>query len=341
MNPSCDIDMIRRFQIFLGPVRVRAIMLLLGVTGLISLALNAVVDNYDWARPVQSLMVLAFVVGAAIIIGGRMRREDQLRWAAILTPSLGLIALGVVFLPDMLPLLTGGALGWVAAGIFIFRGKMPVEYRAAVKHLRKSEYEEAVKIMDKLIQAEPNESGHYRFRAEILRLWGKLESARSDYQKMIELSPDSAVAYNGMAEVCLQEGDYTPAREAALRAYELAPDEWVASYNLGMIEDRMREASDAIEHLTIALSKKVPDARHRLLIHLYLARAYSRMGDLESARKEVEAIRREKNGLEEWQLILESDQAATLRAVLADDVQSAQDLLNEQLDVAALADKGE
>ncbi len=141
--------MIRRFQIFLGPARLRAFVLLPGITGLISLALNAVVENYDWARPVQSLMVLVFVVGTAIIIGGRMRSEDRLRWAAIITPSLGLIFLGVVFLPDLMPLLTGGALGWIAAGIFIFRGKMPVEYRTAVKHLRKSEYAEAVKIMDR------------------------------------------------------------------------------------------------------------------------------------------------------------------------------------------------
>src|SRR3990172_8741234 len=108
--------MIERIQIFLGPGRSRLLLLWLGGTGLISLILNVIVDQYDWVRPAQSIIVLIFMVGAVIIIGGRMRREDKLRWAAILAPGIVLIIIGAVFLPDLLPPFMGAALGWTIAG---------------------------------------------------------------------------------------------------------------------------------------------------------------------------------------------------------------------------------
>src|SRR5690606_7532314 len=116
------------------------------------------------------------------------------------------------------------------------------------------------------------------------------------------------------------------AREAGLRAAELAPSEWVALYNLGMIEDRLARSADVIDHLQAALAQKIPDARHRLLIQFYLARAYARLGDAPSAQNAAIEIRKHKNGLEEWQKLLRSDQAETLRAVLGDDVEAAADL---------------
>jgi tetratricopeptide (TPR) repeat protein len=329
--------MIRRFQLFLGPARTRALIVLLGSTGLLSLMLNVIVKEYDWVRPVQSIIVLVFVVGAAIIIGGRMDSEERRRWLAILLPAIGAVLIGVLFVPQLLTALVGAGLGWIVAGLFIFRPHGRMEYQKAVKHLRRGEYGDAVKAMDELINIEPDEPNHYRFRAELLRIWGKLGPAKRDYKKMIELAPDSAVAHNGLAEVCLQSGEYQAARQSALRAYELAPDEWVTAYNLGMIEDRLGESQAAVEHLRKALERRVPDVRHRLLIHFYLARAYSRLSDAAAAQAEIAALKKDKNGLEEWQKLLEAEEAATLRAVIAEDVQAAEDLIDGKLDVSTLA----
>src|SRR5690606_19561079 len=170
---------------------------------------------------------------------------------------------------------------------------------------RKGEHEESVKAMDTVIKAEPENEHYYRFRAEVFRIWGKLNRSREDYQKMIEIAPESAVAYNGLAEVYLQSGKFLEAQTAGLRAYELAPEEWVAAYNLGMIEDRLRESDAAIGHLNKALELKVPDARHRLLIYFYLARAYAHSGQQEAAQAAVENVKRQKSGLEEWQNLLQ------------------------------------
>jgi tetratricopeptide (TPR) repeat protein len=247
------------------------------------------------------------------------------------------LVLAVTVLPQYSGILLGAAAGWIVAGVFIFRGRMPLHYQKAIRHLRKNEYADAVAIMDEAIAAEPEQANHYRFRAEILRLWGKLDRARRDYLRMTELDPQSAVAFNGLAEVQLQAGKYADALGAGQRAAELAPDEWVALYNLGMIEDRLSESAQVIEHLQKALDLKVPDARHRLLIHLYLARAHARLGDGAAAQAEVIELRKHSAGLREWEKILASDQAETLRAVIGDDVQAAEALMTGSLDVTALA----
>ena len=327
--------MIRRSLEFLGPQRAQWLFFLFAFTGLISLFLNA--SDAEWARPVQTLLAFGFLLAAAIIILTRLEREDRTRWLAILTPAAGAVLLGGLFFPQYGWAFFGAALGWIIAGLFIFRTRSRVEYRQAVRLLRKSEYAEAVKVMDAVIKDDPNDLQHYRFRAEILRLWGKLDRARRDYQQMVTLDPESAVGYNGLAEVNLQAGNYAAALEAGNKALALAPNEWVAAYNLGMIEDRLGHSQAVIDNLDRALALKVPERRHRLLISLYVARAYARLGDTQKAQAAVEQMRRERASVPEWQTLLESEQAATLRAVLGADVQAADDLLEGRRDVLSLA----
>lgn len=327
--------MIKQITLFLGAARLQALFLLLAITGLLSLVLNAV--DGDWVQPAQNLLLLIFLVGAVGIVWTRLDSFERGRWLGLLLPALGAIGLGLTFLPQFLLPLIGGAVGWIIAGLFLFNPKSPMQYQDAIKHLRKNEYEQAVRIMDTLIKDEPKTANHYRFRAEILRLWGKLDRAKRDYQRMTELEPESAVAFNGLAEVYLQAGDYSKAQTAALKAYELAPNEWVASYNLGMIEDRLHESDAAIHHLQEALKVKVPDARHRLLIHLYIIRAHARLGDFNAASAQLDALKKQRNGLKEWQTILSSDQAETLRKVIEGDIQLAEALIDGKITVESLA----
>jgi tetratricopeptide (TPR) repeat protein len=329
--------MIKRIQRFLGPARLRALFLLFALTGLASLILNTLVDQYEWVPLVQSLLLLVFVVGALIIFIGRMTPEERGRWIAVFTPSVIALFIGLFLAPQYSAVLVGGAIGWIIAGLFLTRVRAPMEYREAIKHLRKLEYDETVKIMDRLIKSEPDEPNHYRFRAEVLRIWGKLDRAVRDYQKMIQLAPDSPVAYNGLAEVHLQRQDYVQAKAAAHKANELAPDDWVTYYNLGMIEDRLGQSEEVITHLEKALALKVKDTRHRALIHLYLARAYSRLGQMAAAQEQVQTLKGASTGLEEWQVILDDKQADTLRAVIGDDVAVAQSLASGSLQLADLA----
>jgi Flp pilus assembly protein TadD len=332
--------MIDRLRLFLGPARLRALFLLIAGTGLASLMLNAFAGDDPNVRVIQLILAAAAVFGGTAIVLGRMEAQERGRWLAILAPAYGLIVIGILVLPQFGLAFLGGAVGWVIAGSFIFRVRTPPGYRTAIKALRKNDYAGAVAAMDEVIRDDPDDPAHYRFRAELLRLWGKLDRARRDYQKMAELRPDSAEAWNGLAEVGLQAGDYERAHEAALKAAELAPGDWVALYNLGMIEDRLKDSPAVIEHLTRALDSKVPEARHRLLIDLYLARACVRLGDVERAGHWQDAMARQRSGLEEWEKILEHEQAATLRAVLGEDVETASVLLDGRLKLEQLGETG-
>jgi tetratricopeptide (TPR) repeat protein len=327
-----------RFRNFLGESRFWMLLGLLVSTGIASFALqfietpNAVIS--------QNVLALIFLVGTFLIIGSRMDAQQRVKWVSIIVPGLGLVILGMMFFPAYQGAFFGAAFGWVLVGLFVFgRSSAPLQYRTAIKALRKKSYQEAVDAMDDLIRIEPHVPNHYRFRAELLRLWGKLGRARRDYQEMLARSTDDgnrAVAYNGLAEVELQSGNYDPAAEAAQKAYELAPSEWVAAYNLGMIEDRRRNSEQVIRSLEVALSAKVPDARHRLLIYFYLIRAQARLGATDRVENWMQSLREHRKGLQEWQTILEDEQAAVLRQVLAADIQAIEKLLDGQLTVQEL-----
>lgn len=325
--------MIKRFQIFLGPRHFRAFVALLAATGFASLALYALGQGSQTATALQTLLMLIFLLGASVLILGRLPAEERLRWLAIIVPSVLGIVIGSALLPHLTGLFVGAGLGWIVACIFIFgdvRG--PQNYRAAVKAMRKGDYPAAIACMTAEIREKPGRPEHYRFRAELHRLAGDLKAARADYRRMTELDAISAVAYNGLAEVELQAGKLENARTAALKALELAPKEWVAAYNLGMIEERLRHDESALGHLSDALELEIPDSRHRLLVHLYLWRIHNRRADSESAREALTALKREKAGLEEWQVIMSADEAQALREVLSGDIEEARRLIKDRED---------
>lgn len=323
--------MIKRLQIFFGPRRFRAFVALLATTGLASLVLLALGQDSQTATALQTLLLLIFLLGASVLILGRLPAEERLRWLAIIVPSVLGIVIGSVVLPHLTGLFVGAGLGWIVAGIFIFRDlRGPQNYRAAVKAMRKGDYQTAIASMTAEIRDNPRQGEHYRFRAELHRLAGDLKAAQADYRRMSELDEMSAVAYNGLAEVALQAGDLENARAGALKALELAPKEWVAAYNLGMIEERLGHDVSAAGHLGDALDLEIPDSRHRLLVHLYLWRIHRRRADNELARDALTSLKREKAGLEEWQVIMSADEAQALRDVLSGDIEEARRLITDQ-----------
>ena len=330
--------MIQQIRLFLGPARIQALFFLLAFTGLGNLLLNVVVDEVSWARDAQTVLVFVFLIGGAVIVIGRLSPMERGRWTAILSPALGAVILGAFIVPRWFLATLGLAAGWMVAGGFLFRQRGPMEYREAVRHLRKNRYAEAAKELDALIKQDSRNLDHHHFRAEIFRVWGKLDRARKDYLRMTELDSKSAAAYNGLAEVELQMEHYDRAHEAAIRALELAPDDWVAFYNLGIIEDRLGASEAVIEHLDRALAIKISDPRHRLLAYLFKARAYARLGDTDSALEAAQQLKKHRSGLNEWQILLQNDQASTLRAMLEDDIQTVQGLLTGELTVEALTD---
>ncbi len=331
---------IRRVVNWLGPTRAQIIFSLLALTGLGSLMLNVIGTRVEWVPVVQSLLLVVFLVGAAVTVLSRFPAQERRQAGLIVLPTVVVISLGLFF-PSLLPFFLPVGIGWLLIAMISLRGRVRREYQAAIKHMRKGEYNDAIKVMSDVIDGEPENPDHYRFRAELYRLSNKLKRARTDYEKVIQLTPESAVGYNGLAEVYLQEGEYEAALPYARQALEHEPDQWVAPYNLGMIEDRLNLWPDAVQHLKQALEIGVPDSRHRLLVHLWLARSYYRQGHAAEAEAELQKMRREQTGLQEWNTIFESEEAAVLRNVLLDDIQLAESLIDDKASLTVLAKVGQ
>jgi tetratricopeptide (TPR) repeat protein len=309
---------------------------LLASTGLISLILNAVGQDQASVRLAQSVLVIVFLAGAVLTIVLRFPPQDRRQTLFVVGPALVAMSLGLLF-PHLMLLFLPIAVGWIVIAIVGLRARVRREYVQAIRHLRNREYKEAIDIITEVIADEPKMADHYRFRAELYRLSARLKKAREDYQRVVDLQPDSGVGYNGLAEVYLQDGEFDAALPFAEKAQALEPNEWVPAYNLGMIQDRRGDWVRAIPALTRALELGIPDSRHRLLTHLWLARAHFHRGEAEQCDAAFAHLRREEAGLKEWHTIFESEEAAVLKAVLLEDVTLAGKLLDAKATVGLLA----
>jgi tetratricopeptide (TPR) repeat protein len=330
---------LEQFRNFLGEGRFWMLVGVLVTTGIASFALA--VADYEQTITTQTILALGGISGATAIIGTRLNGEQRRQGLAIIAPAIGIVALGVLFFPQYILAVLGAAAGWVVAGFMIFgRSNAPIQYRDAIKAMRKGDFKTAVATLDELIKVETDNPNHYRLRGRVLRLWGKPGRARHDYEAMLQYSTHDGIqaeAYNEISELELQSKNYEQALEAAQKASDLLPQDWVAAYNLGMIQDRLGQSEAAIASLERALAVKVKDARHHLLIYLWLARANARLGQLDKAKSAVEILKGTKSSLAEWDILLKSEEAVVLRDMLGADIELAQKLIHDEIDVTQLA----
>lgn len=323
--------MLRELEHWLGKQNLRILIFLLAFTGFASLILQAAFPDESWSLSLQTVLVLIFVIASAFIVGQRMSPPTRRRMLITLLPAIGAVVLGLL-IPSLLRLFLGAAFGWLLTAQLVMRNTEKREYKLAVKAMRNKEYPMAIDMMSHLIKQEPNAPEHYNFRAQLHRLNQDIKRARKDYEKVVQLAPESGIGQNGLAEIALQTGDLDAARQWGQQAYERVPNDWVALYNLGMVAERQQDNQAALDYLTRALEMKLPDSRHRLLTKFWLARVYYRQGDLEKVAKTVEQLKREKSGLRDWKIILESDEAAvTVKNLLAEDIRQAESLMNGEM----------
>ncbi len=249
----------------------------------------------------------------------------SLRLGLVLGPVILMLTLAVA-VPRWAVFFGGGALAWAVAVWLLWQSQNG--YRAAVRHLRRNRIAEAIAAMDALISAEPEQTGHYHFRADLHRLAGDLSAAERDYQQVVRLVPGSADGYLGLAEVAIQRGEYVRAREYAQQAAQRAPDDWRVHYTRALLADRLGDAFAALTSAQTALSAGLSDRRLALLVHLWRVRAYARLADLENAQTALLDLRARASGLRDWRRVLDSPQAGALRALVEDDLRDIQTLLD-------------
>lgn len=261
---------------------------------------------------------------------------DRLRLVLVLGPVVLLLAVAVA-VPRWAMCFGGGALAWALVAWLLGRGRAQMGYRTVVRHLRHDNMAQAIAAMDALIRAEPEQAEHYRFRAELHRLAGDLRAAERDYQQVLARAPGSPDGHLGLAEVAVQRGDYRRAQEHAAQASLCAPDDWRVSYTRALIADRLGDSSAALEYARAALSTGLTDRRLVMLVHLWRARNWARLGDRDAARAALQDMRKAASGLRDWRRLLANPQAASLQTMVADDLRQIEALLDEQTAQALLA----
>jgi tetratricopeptide (TPR) repeat protein len=258
--------------------------------------------------------------------------RSRLTW---LVAGLGLLLLLALLVPGQAILFAGAAAGWALAVLVMFRSREHMEYQRAIRHMRRGEYQQALVVLEKVIDTKPDSLEHRSFRANLYLLEKDLSRAEMDYEWVIAHDPASPAGYIGLAEIALQRRDYPQAQKHALDALKRDAGGWIAAYNLGLIEDRTGDSEAVIDHLQTALINGLPD-RYQLMARLWLARNYHRLGRDDDAQKQIALLRKEKKVLRQWQVILESEQGAVLRDLLEQDVQLAQELVESEVTLAAL-----
>ncbi|MBN1965192.1 MAG: tetratricopeptide repeat protein [Anaerolineae bacterium] len=327
--------MLRELTNWLGPGRTRLLVgAFIGTAGL-NLALQLVFFGESWVLTVQLALAWLLLVIMAVVLHSRLPHQSRRRLWLVLGPGLALLGLGVL-MPGGALFLGGAGLGWMVVVQLVLRSRVRMEYQEAIRYLHQNEVGEAVAVMDRLIEAENSDPDHYVFRAKLFRLSAQLDRARADYERVIALEPDSSAGYTGLAEVCAQQGDFAAARGYALQALERDPDHWVPAYNLGMIEDRLGHPQAAVAALERGLRAGMPGSRFRLMSHFWLARSHYRLGDTEAARHQLELMRKQAAGMREWVMVLESEQAASLRGLLESDVRLAGRLIEDDAALESL-----
>lgn len=315
--------MLRDFQQWLGPDGMRSLVAALVFTGLASTALGIAADG-AWVTTVQSLLVIAFLGSATVIIGHKLGPYGQRRLFFSILPALGLAILAVLAPSGLLPFLLGGAFGWVLASQFFIREPTVMEYKVAVKHMRNQAYQDAIQAISELVRAEPKTIEHLDFRARLFQLDGQVKSAIQDYEKIIGLDEADPRGYSGLAGIYVQEGDFEQAKHYSQLAFERSHTSPAMLHDLALIEDRLSNHQAVINHIDHALERGLHESRLLLLAYLWQARAYAALGQLEEAEAALKQVAQQKRGLKEWQNILQDPQSETVRHVYADDIHVAE-----------------
>ena len=300
--------------------------LLVGAVALAEVALYVGWRGEPWLFQAQLALVWLMLAGMVFWLDKHTPARQRRQVRVMLWPALVLQGLSVLW-PDAAFFFSGGAAGWLMVASLIVRKRQRMEYQRAIRALRTGDYSRAVALMSDVIDAEPDVAEHYRFRATIHRMSGRVQPAIADYQRAAALEPETPHVYIGLAETYLQAGRYAEAREHAERALQLAPHDWSVHFLLGQTAHRQGHWEAAVENLEQALALHISQPTSRLLARLWLALDTLRQGQEDKAAQHLAALRQERDGLRLWERIFAAEQGSALHGMLGDDVTLAQHLL--------------
>lgn len=123
----------------------------------------------------------------------------------------------------------------------------------AFKLAQQGEYEQAIALLDLLIDRHPDSAVDYNNRGLVYFQSGELQKALDDYNLAIDLNPSLASAYNNRANYYATCGDLTAAITDYDRALDYNPQHVRAWINRAITLRDLGRYAEAIENFEIAL----------------------------------------------------------------------------------------
>jgi tetratricopeptide (TPR) repeat protein len=126
---------------------------------------------------------------------------------------------------------------------------LPRSYDQALVLMGSGDYTQAIPVLQKFIDKEPELAGPYLNLGIAYRNTGQLDAALEALHKAIELNSANPVAHHQIAIVQRELGAFEAALEAYTQALELAPDYALAHRNLGILYDLyLQQPAAALNH---------------------------------------------------------------------------------------------
>lgn len=149
-------------------------------------------------------------------------------------------------------------------------------------YYRLEKNDEALRVLDSLLESNPENPRIYLNRGQALRARGDLKAARESLERSLALAPEgNATAYFELGEVRRQLNEKEGALDAYRKAVEQNPGEAEYQFRLGIQHLDVGNVDDAIRWLEKAkpAGDSIPE------IYYGLGRAYRISGDIETSRQ--------------------------------------------------------
>jgi arylsulfatase A-like enzyme/parvulin-like peptidyl-prolyl isomerase len=164
----------------------------------------------------------------------------------------------------------------------------PVTFDLARSLLALGQGEQASRVIDQALQADPGSSELLLFRGFIRQRLRRFDAAAADYRELLRLDPSSGEAHLRLSECLLAQSQPAAAREHLLRAVDSIPDSTAAWNNLGVVEHQLGNLEQARAAFDRAAGLDPGNARTRF----NRARVLETLGEREAAARDYrEALR--------------------------------------------------
>ncbi|MEJ2598408.1 MAG: tetratricopeptide repeat protein [Anaerolineales bacterium] len=149
------------------------------------------------------------------------------------------------------------------------------DFDRAVAMLKGEDYDEAIVLLEKVIDQSPGVTAPYIDIAIAYRHIGKPEQAEENLKTALELFPEHPVACNEYGLLYRKTGRFTEARAMYEKAIARFPDYYPAHKNLGILCDLyLDDSTCALEHYEIYSKAKPEDEK----VKMWIADLRARLG---------------------------------------------------------------